>query len=623
MYWARCLFVVIDMPSQIADESPVIGTRRRRSTFATAKARQVPLPVLSLLALAVGLVTGLGAIVFRLLVAVVHNVAFNGVLSPDYDANVFDPVPPWGIGIVLVPVLGGLVVVWLVKTFAPEAKGHGVPEVIDAVYFKQGIIRPVVAVVKSLASAISIGTGASVGREGPIIQIGAALGSSLAQWTRLPTAQRIALLSAGAGAGIAATFNTPLGAVMFAVELMMPEISVATFIPVVIATGTATYVGRLAFGLQPAFMVPVAALPEAGPMDVGSLGLVLVLGLLCGLAAWAFIRGLVLAEDTFARIPLNDYARNIIGMTLIGLLLYLLQVNTGHTFVGGTGYAAIQTVLQGAMVSLPLLGVLFVSKLFATSVSLGSGASGGVFAPSLFLGTTLGGAFGAAVGVLFPESGLSTMEAAMIGMASVNAGATGAALTAIIMVFEMTRDYNIIVPMVVAVAVSVGVRRLLMAENIYTVKLVPRGHRIPKDRHSNMFLIHPARELLDCSPVFMDGALPVATAADRLPGDEVRRPVVVTDGGRIRGVIADGSEILSVARRDPERRVGCLAHRRFIVAHEETVMHDILKRMARHGSDAVLVVGRSRGVPRVADVHGVIAKQQIADSVLESVQTTQ
>jgi CIC family chloride channel protein len=578
--------------------------------------------MLSVLALIIGLVTGLGAIVFRLLVAVVHNLAFQGQLSSAYDANVFDANPPWGLGLILVPVIGGLGVVWLVKTFAPEAKGHGVPEVIDAVYFKQGIIRPVVAVVKSLASALSIGTGASVGREGPIIQIGAALGSTLAQWTRLPTAQRIALLSAGAGAGIAATFNTPLGAVMFAVELMMPEISVATFIPVVIATGTATYVGRLAFGLQPAFMVPVASLPDADPAQVGTLALVVVLGGLCGLAAWAFIRGLVLAEHAFARLPVNDYLRNALGMGMVGLLLYGLQRQTGHSFVGGTGYAAIQTVLQGAMVSLPLLAGLFVAKLFATSVSLGCGASGGVFAPSLFLGTTLGGAFGVVVGLVFPDSGLSVMEAAMIGMASVNAGATGAALTAIIMVFEMTRDYNIIVPMVVAVAVAVGVRRLLLSENIYTVKLVPRGHRVPKDRHSNMFLIHPARALLSGAPRFLEGTLTASEAAAGLSADDGGGAIIVTAGARIRGIIPDAAAILCLARGAPEMPISSIAHRRFVVAHGETVMHDILHRMGRHRSDVVLVVGRRVGVPRVSDVRGVIAKQHIADSVLESLQGT-
>ena len=175
----------------------------------------------------------------------------------------FTPANPWGPLVILVPVIGGIGVTWIVSNFAPEAKGHGVPEVMDAIYYKQGIIRPVVAVVKSLASALAIGTGAAVGREGPIIQIGSALGSTLGQLIRMPAGQRITLVAAGAGAGIAATFNTPIGGVLFAIELMLPEISVNTFLPVALATGTATFIGRLFFGPQPAFIVPtnLAALP--------------------------------------------------------------------------------------------------------------------------------------------------------------------------------------------------------------------------------------------------------------------------------------------------------------------------------------------------------------------------
>ena len=176
-----------------------------------------------------------------------------------YDANLFTPPSPWGAGVILVPVIGAMAVTFLVTKFAPEARGHGVPEVMDAIYYKGGVIRPVVAVVKSLASAIAIGSGSAVGREGPIIQIGSALGSTLGQIVRMPAGQRITLVAAGAGAGIAATFNTPIGGVMFAIELMMPEVSVRTFLPVAIATGTATFIGRLFFGPQPAFAVPPLA----------------------------------------------------------------------------------------------------------------------------------------------------------------------------------------------------------------------------------------------------------------------------------------------------------------------------------------------------------------------------
>jgi CIC family chloride channel protein len=202
---------------------------------------RIGLPFLSVLAFVVGIVTGLGAVAFRDLIGLVHNLLFLAQFTVRYDANVFTPPSPWRALEILVPVIGAVAVTFLVTKFAPEARGHGVPEVMDAIYYNGGVIRPVVAVVKSLASAISIGSGAAVGREGPIIQIGSALGSTLGQIIRMPPGQRITLVAAGAGAGIAATFNTPIGGVMFAVELMMPEVSVRTFLPVAIATGTATF----------------------------------------------------------------------------------------------------------------------------------------------------------------------------------------------------------------------------------------------------------------------------------------------------------------------------------------------------------------------------------------------
>ena len=197
--------------------------------------------------------------VFRFLIALIHNLFFYGELSFAFDANSFIEPSPFGVGIILAPVIGGLIVVYLVRTFAPEAKGHGVPEVMYAIYHKNGDVRGVVAIIKSFASAISIGSGASVGREGPIIQIGAAFGSSLARAFNLVRWQKITLLAAGAGAGIAATFNTPFGGVLFAVEILLPEVSSRTFLPVVVATVTATYVMHFVLGPEVAFVVPAAS----------------------------------------------------------------------------------------------------------------------------------------------------------------------------------------------------------------------------------------------------------------------------------------------------------------------------------------------------------------------------
>ena len=242
----------------------------------------------------------------------------------------------------------------------------------DAVYYAEGRIRPVVAAIKSLASAVAIGSGAAVGREGPIIQIGASLGSTIGQIIPLAAWQRITLV---AGAGIAATFNTPIGGVMFAIELMMPEVSVRTFLPVALATGTATYVGRLFFGLEPAFRMPALANLSHHPTAFETLLLFALLGVLTGLGATAFIKGLHWVEGIFDRLR-NPYLRHATGMLLVGLMIYGLFQAFGHYFVEGVGYATIQDVLVGGLGTAPLLGLLFASKLTATSLSLGSGSSG-------------------------------------------------------------------------------------------------------------------------------------------------------------------------------------------------------------------------------------------------------
>ena len=233
---------------------------------------RLSLAYLSILALGLGIGTGLGAVLFRDLIGLLHNIFFAGRFSLHYDANVFTAPSRWGAFVILAPVIGAVIVTFLVSNFAPEAKGHGVPEVMDAIYYREGVIRPIVAVVKSFASAVAIGSGSSVGREGPIIQIGSALGSTLGQIIRMPPGQRIALVAAGAGAGIAATFNTPIGGVMFTIELMLPEVSVSTFLPVAIATGAATFVGRWFFGLQPAFLVPQLEPLTADASAIGAPG---------------------------------------------------------------------------------------------------------------------------------------------------------------------------------------------------------------------------------------------------------------------------------------------------------------------------------------------------------------
>ena len=582
------------------------------------ESRRLPLTQLSLLALGLGVITGLGAVLFRDLIGLVHNLLFAGQAALHYDANIFTAPAPWGPLVILVPVLGAVLVTFLVTNFAPEAKGHGVPEVMDAIYYRGGVIRPVVALVKSLASAIAIGSGSSVGREGPIIQIGSALGSTLGQIIRMPAGQRISLVAAGAGAGIAATFNTPIGGVMFAIELMMPEVSGETFLPVAIATGTATFVGRWFLGDAPAFHVPPLQAMAVDSSALLVLILFAVLGALCGLGSAGFIRGLHLAEDLFDRIK-SRYLRHMLGMLIVGVLMYLLFRTLGQYYVDGVGYATVQAVLAGQISTFWLLGLLSACKLLATSVSLGSGSSGGIFSPSLFMGATLGGGFAALLNAAGLPIQLSVPAFAMVGMGAMVGGGTGAVMTAVTMIFEMTLDYSIVMPMIVAVAVSIGARRVLSRETIYSLKLVRRGRAIPKARHANMFLVRSAREVMDVDIQ----VLPAEASFDdylRQPEHAGRlRHVVVTDKGHIYGVIRVNTGL----RRGLEGThtgvsLGDVASRNFTVVGENETAFDVIRRMWRRGAIMAVVV-RGRGVPRGSDVAGVITKEHVADSVADSV----
>jgi CIC family chloride channel protein len=574
---------------------------------------------LSLLAVVVGILTGIGAVVFRALISVVHNVAFFGRFSFAYDAGQYTPASPWGWGIVVVPIIGGLIVTFLVTTIAPEAGGHGVPEVMDAIYYREGLIRPIVAVVKSLSSAISIGTGASVGPEGPIMQIGGSLASSVGQIVNVAAWQRITLVAAGAGAGLAATYNTPIGGVLFAIELMLPELSARTFLPVAIATGTATYVGHIFLGLRPAFEIPKELIVVHGPASPWALLLYALLGVLMGLAATAFIRGLSLSERVFERIK-NPYLRHAAGMLVVGALIYSLLVTTGQYHVEGLGDATVQATLTGGLSLWVLLALLFLAKLFATSVSLGAGASGGVFAPSVFMGAVLGGAFGAAVTAIHPVEGIGVATCAIIGMATMIGSGTGAAMAAVTMIFEMTRQYELVMPAIVAVAIAIGVRRLLSNDTIYTIKLTRRRHYIPTALHANMFLVRRAFEVMEQKFLVQSADDCISTFLKTQGSFNGFVHVVVARGDRVAGVV----RINAALRHGSEDgyggvTFGDVARRRFTVARREDVIFDVITRMAQHDA-SMAVVSRRRGRPYVGDIIGIISKEHIADSVAESIE---
>lgn len=490
------------------------------------------------MAVAVGVIAGLGAVGFRALIAFFHNLFFFGRPSAAYDFLKHTLPSEWGVAIIAVPVVGALIVTFLVNRFAPEAKGHGVPEVIGAVYFNRGVIRAPVALIKALASSISIGSGGSVGREGPIVQIGATFGSRLALWLKIPEWQRLVLIACGGGAGIAATFNTPLGGVLFATELLLVEISARTLIPVMIATGTASLIGRVFFGDHASFVVPPLMLshPAVGPgLELGSY---ILMGLLTGIAGMLYIRSIYWFEDLFQHIPGRGYLRHGLGMLLIGVMMYLMLRYTGHYYTEGVGYATVQDALNGSLTLGWLALLLAVLKVLATSVTLGSGASGGVFSPALFIGATLGAAFAAGIHALIPGASITIGTAAVIGMGCMVGASTGAAVTAVVMIFEMTQDYHVIIPLIISVSVAYAMRRLLLADTVYTMKLTRRGQRVATAIQSQLYLTRKALEFINAPFLCLDAKAVVDDALSRRhPRRKAPRVVLLDESGALVGVV--------------------------------------------------------------------------------------
>ncbi|MEE9608439.1 MAG: chloride channel protein [Myxococcota bacterium] len=467
-----------------------------------------------LVAVGCGLAGALGAVLFRFLIAFVQAAFFEGVAGVEalFEQGLLaegsDPLTIarevewyWRL---LLPAAGGLIVGPLIYFFAREAKGHGVPEVMAAVALRGGVIRRRVVAVKALASAISIGSGGSVGREGPIVQIASALGSSIGQLLKVPASQLRTIVGCGAAAGIAATFNAPIAGALFASEVIVGNFAVAQLSPIVISSVVATVVSRFALGNYPAFQVPGYEL--VSPFElVPYMGV----GFVAGLVALVFMRALYASEDLFERIPMPEYLKAAVG----GLLVGAIGVALPNVF--GVGYSTITMALTGALPA-AMLGLLLVAKIAATSLTIGSGGSGGIFAPSLFLGAMTGGLFGSFVHDWFPDSTATSGAYAVVTMGAVVAAATHAPITAIIIIFELTQKIAIIPPLMAACVVSTLVTTFLQRDSIYTMKLVRRGIDLFKVEETNVLKCLYVHDIIDAEPEVLTESANFQTVIERV-----------------------------------------------------------------------------------------------------------
>jgi len=502
------------------------------------------------LALLTGAGAGAGAIAFRYMI---EGVTYLFTGHDDYSLVGRAGNPLLGLGgwfVVAAPVVGGLIYGPLVSRFAPEARGHGVPEVMYAVNRLGGRMRPQVPIVKSLASALCIGSGGSVGREGPIVQIGSALGSVLGQLVKVSESQLRLLVACGAAGGIAATFNAPIAGVFFALELILRNFETRSFGLVVLSSVTADAIGRAAFGSHPFLALPPFSF--SSPLELVLYG---GLGVLASGVGLGFVRVLYAGEDVADRLWRGpDWLRPAAGGVLLGL--FLLAVPQMY----GVGYPVLEHAVAGHYVIAALVGLL-AAKVLATSLTMWIGGSGGVFAPSLFMGAMLGSAYGAIAHDALPNLAMSAGAYGLVGMGAVFAAAARAPITAVLIIFELTGDYRVILPLMIAVVVATAVANAATADTIYTLKLRRRGIDIDAPARSSLMAKITVGEAAGRLPQPLDPDQSLRKVLDRFAAERTNALPVIADDGSLLGVVSAGDVEQALASSPSAKDARALIHK--------------------------------------------------------------
>ncbi|MDH3455679.1 MAG: chloride channel protein [Gemmatimonadota bacterium] len=575
--------------------------------------RQTEQIYMVVVAVVIGLLGGLCAVGFREFIQIVNRIAWH---QGPYTLEYLSGLPFWWK--LLAPAAGGLVVGIIIHTFAREAKGHGVPEVMEAVALRGGRIRPRVVIAKLLASGISIGSGGSVGREGPIVQIGSALGSTIGQWLKIDQRRLRTLVGCGAAAGIAGTFNAPMAGALFAVEIILGDFGVSQFSPIVISSVAATVVSRGFLGDFPAFEVPAYELVHASELFAYA-----GLGILAAFVALAFIRTLYAFEDGFERIRLAPPLRTMMGGALIGVIGIWIP----HIF--GVGYEAINEALNGTLVW-QFMALLVVVKMIAVSITIGSGGSGGVFAPSLFIGAMLGGAVGTVVHSIWPVGVAGAGAYALVGMGAVVAAGTHAPITAILIIFELTGDYKIILPLMISCIIATLLATRLQRASIYTLKLLRRGVDIQRGRAINVLQHVPVGEAMRADAVTVRAEDSLLSLISSFIGHLGSTLFVTDDEGNLRGIVT--AEQIRPIMHDPGALEGLVIAEDIMVPGEypqvapSDSLAEVMKLLGSYrGEIPVLADGRIKGVIWPEDVieryNAEVFKRDMAGSMVSAVRT--
>lgn len=545
-----------------------------------------------LMGLIIGVIGGYGAVGFRLAIHGVEHLAF-GVAEP---AVSYLLAMPWYWRLAI-PVIGGLIVGPIVTFFASEAKGHGVPEVMAAVATRGGIIRGRVAAAKVAASAVTIGTGGSAGSEGPIVQIGSSVASALGQWLKVSPRRMKVFVGCGAAAGIAAVFNAPVAGMLFSLEIILGNFAVSSLSPIIVSSVVATAISRMHLGGAPAFSVPDYHL--ASPLELVHYA---VLGVAAAVVAVAFARSLHETEGFFERWRIPDVFKPAIGGLVVGIFG---AVGLPHVF--GVGYHFIEEALRGEL-AIGLLAGLIVAKIIATSASLGSGGSGGILAPSLFLGAMIGGVVWFPAHLLTPDLVAGNYGPyALVGMAAVVASTTRAPLQAILILFELTGGYAVILPLMLSSVIGVLVGHRLMEESIYTVKLKARGIKLRQGQEVNVLKGIRAGDVLRQDIIAVPDNMRLRPLLDTVADSPTNSTIFVLDrAGDMKGYIAFQElrrVLFDVEALEPVLVAADIANLNPCAVNPDDTLDVVIQLFARRNLDELPVVEASEPLRIIGSVH--------------------
>jgi H+/Cl- antiporter ClcA len=537
----------------------------------------------SAVAIGIGIAAGLLADLLTALIGLITNVAFYGRLSVAFVSPAENRL---GIFVVLVPILGGIIVGFLARYGSGAIRGHGIPEAMEQVLSNESRIPPRVTLLKPLSAAISIGTGGPFGAEGPIIATGGAFGSLVGQLLHITAEERKVLLAAGAAAGMAATFGTPVSAVLLAIELLLFEYRRRSVIPVALACAAAAGVRVALVGSAPVFAMPQLSAPGGA-----ALAGYVVLGALLGVASVFVTRAVYAVEDAFSHLRIHWMWWPALGAIAVGVIGYF----SPHTL--GVGYDNIRSVLAGSFAgrALLLFGVL---KFVSWCVSLGSGTSGGTLAPLFTIGGALGSVAAAGAAVLFPSLGLDVRMAALVGMAAMFAGASNAFLASVVFAFEATRQPMGLLPLLGGCSAAFLLASLMMRHSIMTEKIARRGLRVPAEYAADYLDRVLVREVYSRPVVTLSGEATLGSVREWMQlgakGSSHQGFPVIDEKGDLIGVVTR-RDLLDPSRA-AELSVRTLLRRLPAVAYEDNSLREAADHMVREQIGRLPVV--SREAPR-------------------------